>query len=207
MKNRIWRILTVTLTLCLAFSLAACRQNNAAVKGGFTPGLSANNEYFSTFFGLTCTLDDAWNMFDDAALKEKNQNTLSSLQGDYETAIKEAQFFTDLYAMNDENGDVLEIRVENLPTMYDQNPSEEEYMDILMSSLAGADPETVTGERVTVSVAGVSHPALKVTLDTGDYQYYDLSVPIREGDRMAIISVSTPEADRTNDILSTFSAL
>lgn len=187
-------------------------KNETATKK-FSQGTVDGNTYKSEYLGIGVTLDENWVFATEDEIRQLNEQVISALGNifgdDYEAALEQAPYETEMYAMNNTDIGVIEINIEN-DGLQGLTMSVEEYMDIadeqLRSLYDGLGVENLVIVRESFEFAGKTQMAFHMNGDYMGLSLESISVVIKNGARFATVAI-TSYTDSAEEIAAQFYAV
>ena len=179
----------------------------------FSPGTVDGNTYKSEYLGIGVTLDESWVFATEDEIRQLNEQVISSLGDifgdDYEKALEQAPYATEMYAMNNTDYGVIEINIEN-DGFRGLTMSVEDYMDIadeqLKEAYDGLGVENLVIVRESFEFAGKTQMAFHMNGDYMGLSLESISVIIKNGPRFATVAI-TSYTDSAEEIAAQFFAV
>ena len=173
-------------------------------------GKAEGNVYKSEFIGIGFNLPSGWTFYTDEQIRELNNFTTDMLEEDLQKAIQDANLIYDMYAQ-DASGNNVAINLEKVSALGSVIHSEEDYIDAslpaLKDALTSVGFSTVTTQKINVTLAGETHPAISIVASNGQVTVYEKVVCKKIGNYIACIAIATPNTDITDSVLNQFYAL
>lgn len=177
----------------------------------FSEGIREGNHYASSFLEIQCTLDDDWRILSDQELAEKNKttgDTTGNLLGeDYQKRLEKAGFFYDLLAQQKSGLSSLSLSIEKLSGT-GRYATEMQHaqlaVDDTKKTLEKMDVSEITTDVSEITFAGKTHACIRMKGTVSGWPVYATQVLLKQGERMAIITVESIATDDTDEILSLF---
>ena len=171
------------------------------------PGTSEGGTYENKYFGVSLTLPDPWDFYDEEQILEQNKLTDELFNGVLSEAYENAKTFADMMAV-DGLGSSVNATVENLGLLYGAILSEKEYMNLSLKNLpAGLEAAGITlvdSELVTMTVGGVEKNVITVSLNAQSVDVYEKIFCVKRGSYMLLITVAALEMDTVDAVLENF---
>lgn len=178
-------------------------------EGASVLGATDGGHYENVYFGVAYDFGAEWYVATDAELADLIGITADAI-GDaaFEQALEESGFAYSVYATADEGLTTLSVGVENLGILYGLTLTEEEYIDMsegmLVEALESVGLTNVTTEKVTMTLAGAEHPAVKVYGQIYEIDFFETIVVIKSGNYIACVTAGSYVEDVTDEILGGF---
>lgn len=171
---------------------------------GLNQGLVYENEYF----GIGCALGDDWNLYSQEEVEEINKQTATLLSDDYAKLLENAASITDMYAMNVNGVDTMNVGIQKLSKLEALAVTEQANLEaavpMIKEAFAQMGLTDMTTEIHTTTIAGVEHPVLWFGGMMGEYPVYEQLFCIKNGSYLASITVCSWLEDDTDDYLALF---
>jgi len=179
---------------------------------GASLGQYENGAYWNDDLGYGCNLDDSWVVFDEEQIAQLNQFAIEAYDDE---AIREqlsnVNMFYDMAAQNTTGTGMIQVMVENLGLVYGYILTEEQYIEITLKNLEAQLPAAgytnIDAKMVTVEFAGEECPAVSVYGEINGIAVYQLMVPIKVGNQIAVYAVASYVEDHNEEYLRYFYAL
>lgn len=208
-KKGLIRAAAIGGVLILLVGIFALVQSSKTPK--FSVGIREGNHYASSFLEIQCTLDDDWGILSDQELAEKNKtagDTTGNLMGeDYQKRLEKAGFFYDLLAQRRNDLTSLSLSIEKLSGT-GRYATEMQHAQLAVDDSKKAleimDVAEITTDVSEITFAGKTHACIRMKGTVSGWPVYATQVLLKQGDRMAVITVESIETDHTDEILSLF---
>ena len=221
------KITAILLALIMLLSLSSCTSSNVNGKietenetentteenTGFSVGTVSGGKYTNEYFGIGCELGEDWVFANEDEIRQLNEKVIDNLGevlgDDYEMALEDAPYVTDMLASNQTTASSININIEN------SGPqgllmSVDDYMDAadkdLADTLYGLGIDNLSVERATYDFAGKTQKAFKVTGDYLGLDFEEILLVIKKGARFVSISI-TSYFGNAEEILDLFYAV
>lgn len=173
-----------------------------------TPEVEGGNSgiiYRNTAFGFGCVLNENWLYADDSGLEARKEVSIAAAE---KAVLDDADFFVDFYAYAEDESASVEVIVENMGVLYGAVWDEEQYLrnslKKIESYLEETEMEYGTAEEDDIDLGGEERKSIRVTGSVQDVPLYQRQVYIKNGDYMAILSVTCYQIDISDAILELF---
>ena len=171
------------------------------------PGKAEGGTYKNEYFGVSLTLPDPWDFYDEEQILEQNKLTDELFNGALSEAYENAKTFADMMAA-DGLGSSVNANVENLGLLYGAILSEKEYMNLslknLPEGLAAAGITLVDSELVTMTVGGVEKNVITISVNAQGVDVYEKIFCVKRGSYMLVLTVAALEMDTVDAVLENF---
>jgi len=77
-------------------------------------GVSSGKEYVNKYFAIGCTFDANWDLQSQEAIEENNKKAVELTSDDYKDIFETASTITDMYAVNVNQMDTINITIQKL---------------------------------------------------------------------------------------------
>ncbi len=206
------RFLALGLCLLLLGCMTACGDPAATTDtpSQYTPATVENNTYRSTFLGIGAQLPTHFTIYTTEQLEELNGFSLDTTSDAFREGVEKAQILYDLYASNN-NGDAVDIQLENLEISKLQADTAAAYADLavgeLQKTLESMGYQEVSAAVIELSFAGQTHPAIRATAKIGQFTLYQTVVCVKVARYVARITAGSFNEETVTELLSAFYAL
>ena len=157
--------------------------------------------------GYGVELDASWYAYSEEEILQANSLTIDQFDDEsIKQQLANSDMFCDMIAQKLDGTAFIQVNVENLGVLYGSLLTVDDYIDISMSklepALLSAGYASVTTEKVTVTIDGKELPAIAVSGVFSGIDVYQLMIPVKSGDRIVCIGLSTYMTDTTSDYLN-----
>ena len=228
------KLLALLLCLALVLSFAACSPvSNDSIRGSvtqkpsadadnddtadeetpeFSIGVNTGNKWENSYLGLGCKLSDEFTFYDDDEIEELNRNTMQSLGeslgDDYLESIKDLDFFYDMYVTTEDASSTINVMIENHTASeligFDAKKSIEKTLPNLKSSYEGMGYTNVQVSATTLTLAGKTFQAAKLTADFQSLTATAYSAMGRVGNHLYSIAMFTFDPVKLQELIDSF---
>ena len=186
-------------------------ENSTDTSATISLGHTESNTYESTFLGIGCKFDKSWTFMSDDQIKENNKMASELIDNKaISNALESGSILTDMMVQNTTTGSNTSIAIEKLHSSM-KDITEEEYIDIVTPQMVGtlesAGFSNVITEKVTVTFTGKECYALKITSSVNKVAVNQLQIPIRKGDYMACVTLTSFGDSTVDEMLTAFYTL
>ncbi len=177
-------------------------------------GEKEENVYRNDIFGIRASFPEGWAILSDEQAAEMTGAVREVLdKEELAKLLEESGAVCDLYALNDENGDNVNIQLQKLEINRIQSALLTEEMIVaenvktLPDMLEGSGMEIIEIKQVTIPFAGKDHPGMELSLNIqGAATGYERVVILKHGNYLATITSFSLDAARADDGLNCFEA-
>lgn len=224
------RLLTLITAALLLFSFAACTEDNPVANSSvavvssqatskieqkeFALGTITGNKYESEFLGLGAELGANWTVYTKEQIMELNNIIVDTMNDeDIKEILSNADVVYDLYAMNMQDGQSVNIVLEPVDKLTALVTTEEQYIsnalsgNIFESALEGMGYSNIQAEESTATFLSKERKSIRITAEINGVAFYEELVVIKQGNYFAVITVSSLLDDMTADLFSQFYSL
>lgn len=174
-------------------------------------GTTASNTYTNKFLKLRCTLDSDWEFYTDEEIRELNQLTQDSLSDQYAEMVKNADTLQDMYAINNETGETVNITISKMSLFAGAVLTTEDYADMaipqLGPALESAGMTDVQVSKDTISFTGEDTTALRITCKVDGYDLFETMAVLKRGAYIICITSASYVEDTTMGALDAFAKI
>ncbi len=220
------KMFAFVLSMLFLFCLTSCSENDTkevtsassvaskavsqAQEKEFSFGTTTANKYESNFLGLGAELGESWEFYTDDQIMTLNNLTLDMLDEDIRERLSEADVIYDMYAVNTDNAQSVNIVFEKLGLVNSVVMSEDQYIEATLADTALVDAlesvgyTDITAEKSTATVGGKERKSIKITAQINGILFYEELACLKVGDYIGVITVASVNEDNTADIFAEF---
>ena len=193
------KLLALTLSLLLVFSMAACGEKAAE----FEPGKISGTRYESAFAGIVCELGSDWKFMSEEEIRENNKIAADLAGEEYTKAIQQMTNVTDMMANRSNGTDTVLVAFEKVVSTSEQKYAEasKENMQKSLESM-GMTNVTVTIGKGTF--AGEEHVSIDVSAKYSGFDIYEKCAVVKCGKYMMIVTACTWNTNSCQSVLDKF---
>lgn len=174
-------------------------------------GTTASNTYTNKFLKLRCTLGSDWEFYTDEQIRELNQLTQDSLSDQYAEMVKNADTLQDMYAINNETGETVNITISKMNLFAGAVLTTEDYADMaipqLGPALESAGMTDVQVSKDTISFTGEETTALRITCKVEGFDLFETMAVLKRGAYIICITSASYVEDTTMGALNAFAKI
>lgn len=174
-------------------------------------GTTDSNTYTNKFLKLRCTLGADWEFYTDEEIRELNQLTQDSLSDQYAEMVKNADTLQDMYAINNETGETVNITISKMSLFAGAVLTTEDYADMaipqLGPALESAGMTDVQVSKDTISFTGEDTTALRITCKVDGYDLFETMAVLKRGAYIICITSASYIEDTTMGALDAFAKI
>ncbi|MBP3686174.1 MAG: hypothetical protein J6J21_04005 [Clostridia bacterium] len=171
------------------------------------PGKAEGGTYKNEYFGVSLTLPEPWDFYDEEQILEQNKLTDELFNGALSEAYENAKTFADMMAA-DGLGSSVNANVENLGLLYGAVLSEDEYLDLsvknLPSAFASAGITDFDAEIETAMVGGQEKSVVAIRLNTNGVEVFEKIFCVKRASHVLVVTVGALEMDTVDAVLENF---
>lgn len=171
------------------------------------PGKAEGGTYKNEYFGVSLTLPDPWDFYDEEQILEQNKLTDELFNGALSEAYENAKTFADMMAA-DGLGSSVNANVENLGLLYGAVLSEDEYLDLsvknLPSAFASAGITDFDAEIETATIDGQEKNVVAIRLNTNGVEVFEKIFCVKRASHVLVVTVGALEMDTVDAVLENF---
>ena len=164
--------------------------------------------YENNFIGIGCALDSDWYFYSEEEMQELNNYTAEVAGEKYEEAIQNTDLIYDMYAINDNQLDNININLEKMSnaelSSVDFEAAYEATIPAIEETYSNMGYGDLKIEVDTLNLADKEFTCLKSSGDINGLKMYQKIFPIKCNGYLASITVTTYEEDTTDELLSKF---
>ena len=224
------RLLTLITAALLLFSFAACTEDNPVANSSvavvssqatskieqkeFALGTITGNKYESEFLGLGAEFGANWTVYTKEQIMELNNIIVDTMNDeDIKEILSNADVVYDLYAMNMQDGQSVNIVLEPVDKLTALVTTQEQYIsnalsgNIFESALEGMGYSNIQAEESTATFLSKERKSIRITAEINGVAFYEELVVIKQGNYFAVITVSSLLDDMTANLFSQFYSL
>lgn len=195
------------IALCASMLLTACGSTQTVEYKHSK--VDANGKFTCELLGIGADFDTSvWTFVDDSTIAAAN-GASSVSDADLKAVLDKSGALQEMMAMQESGTNVLMV-YENTDVTKLGNVSEDDYIgksvDLFEQQLK-QQLDNVSSKKVSVTIAGQSHPALDAQGDVEGETLYSRYICIRKGQYVAIISINALEESEINEITKMFYSL
>ena len=185
--------------------------SQAAQAAEFSLGTTTGSKYENEFIGIGFAAPDGWTFYTDAQIKELNQATADMMDEEYAEVISRASLVYDMMVQDSATGSSVNINMEKATAAAVKQLDLEEYLENNLSAVSDSLSSmgfTVTDNKISdVTLAGKATKGLWLKSTYSGVEMYQLVMPIKCNDYIAVATVTTVGGDTTSDVLDCFYAV
>lgn len=174
-------------------------------------GTTDSNTYTNKFLKLRCTLGSDWEFYTDEEIRELNQLTQDSLSDQYAEMVKNADTLQDMYAINNETGETVNITISKMSLFAGAVLTTEDYADMaipqLGPALESAGMTDVQVSKDTISFTGEDTTVLRITCKVDGYDLFETMAVLKRGAYIVCITSASYVEDTTMGALNAFAKI
>lgn len=174
-------------------------------------GSSDGSTYTSTFLGLKCTLGGDWVFYSDEEILEMNQLAQDMMDEEMAERIRSASTLQDMYAVNTETGETVNITISNTGSLFGTILSADAYANAALPQLTPAMQsiglENVTVEKSSTVFVGKTETTILIAGDFDGTPFYETMVVLKRGSYVACITAASYVENTTGLTLNAFDLL
>lgn len=174
----------------------------------FAFGVTNNKQYRSDFIGVSCTIPEDWDFFDEESIKELNDIALDAIDEDIAEKLKNANVIYDMYASNAGTADNVNINLEKIPSYMLSNLDVEEVLKKQFTTIeqslesAGASVDEI--KYIEIEVDGQKFDGISIDSTLLGTKLYQKMIALNRGNYLVYITATSYDASGTDEILSFF---
>lgn len=178
----------------------------------FSIGVNTGNKWENSYLGLGCELGEEFTFYDDDEIEELNRNTMASLGetlgDDYLESIKDLDFFYDMYVTTEDASSTINVMIENHSALelvgFDAKKTIEQSLPSLKTSYEGMGYTNVQVSATTLTLAGKTFQAAKLTADFDDVTATAYSAMGRVGNHLYSIAIFSFDPVKLEELIDSF---
>lgn len=174
----------------------------------FAFGVTNGKQYKSDFIGISCTIPEDWDFFDEEAIKELNDIALDAMDDDIAEKLKNANVIYDMYASNASTADNVNINLEKIPSYMASNLNVEEVLKkqftAIEQSLESAGASVNEIKYIEIEVDGQKIDGVFITSTVSGTKLYQKMIAFDRGNYLVYITATSFDANGADEILSFF---
>ena len=205
MKNL--KFATAGIAVCAGMLLTAC--SSAGSVDYIQSTITSDGKFTCELFGIGADFDtEIWTFYTDDQIADAN-GAASTSNADMTAAIKKTGGVQNMGATQ-ESGSSMMMLVEDTNVTKLGNLSEEAYLDASKKLLEDQFAELIdnmSSNTTTVTVAGISHPALDLSGEIYEIPYYGRYIFFKNGNLMAILNINSFDKDEIDEVIAQFYSL
>lgn len=183
-------------------------ENSATASEEFSAGDTEGLTYENKFIGLGCRLDSNWSFYSDEQIKELN-NIATDLAGEeYEKALENADLVYDMYAINSNQTDSINVILEKVSSLQlaalDITENFETIFPTIKQSLENMGYTNVTYEIGSIRIDDREFANLNTVAEINGIKMYQSTIAVKCGGYLANIAVTTFNDNLTASIFDKF---
>lgn len=168
-------------------------------------------KYISETFGISVTLDDNWEVYDDSKLASLSVITGSSDE-DFVNALDSKGYVFDFFAQSyDKNNNSINISVDNLKNSGDMLLSEEKIaqnsLEQLKTQFEALGSKVEKAEKTTTNFAGKEMHSNEYKIVINGVTVYEIHVFIKKGNYLCSVTLDSFSEDDVKNLAGMFNAL
>ena len=171
------------------------------------PGKAEGGTYENKYFGVSLTLPDPWDFYDEEQILEQNKLTDELFNGALSEAYENAKTFADMMAA-DGLGSSVNANVENLGLLYGAVLSEDEYLDLsvknLPSAFASAGITDFDAEIETATIDGQEKNVVAIRLNTNGVEVFEKIFCVKRASHVLVVTVGALDMATVDETLEHF---
>lgn len=174
----------------------------------FAFGVTNGKQYKSDFIGISCTIPEDWDFFDEESIKELNDIALDAMDDDIAEKLKNANVIYDMYASNASTADNVNINLEKIPSYMASNLNVEEVLKKQFTTIeqslesAGASVDEI--KYIEIGVDGQKFDGISINSTVSGTKLYQKMVAFNRGNYLVYITATSFDANGADEILSFF---
>ena len=162
----------------------------------------SGNTFKSNLFKIQAELDDDWEFGDDSVIAKLNGMAGTS-DADFEKAIKENNVFYDTLATKSTGSNFI-IAMPNTDMLGSIALSEKTYAEATLEGIKGIDSSAAVS---TITFAGKTHQAIKVTNDSMGTSFKQCLVFVKSGQNICMITFTCFTDEELDEVMGWFTSL
>ena len=194
-------------------SSEASQEVTAAI-GQLAYGTVNNDCYESMTLGYGIQLD-GWTIYNRKALAELD-GYKGEIPDEASEFMKKNKSFTDLHAVASDELQIIDIQIHEMKAMFGMTISQKEWEELLpdvVSQMKSSVENKLTvksadAQLLNVDLEGITYPAIQInTIFISGVKTFQKQLYMTRGDYLVIITITTYNSDKTNDVLDCFYSL
>lgn len=175
-------------------------------------GTTKDGTYINEDLGFGCTLDEEWILLSEDEIAALNQLSIDSFDDEtIQEQLANVDMFYELVAQHGQGLGMIQVVVENLGRLYGSVLTLDQYIELTVQSLEASMPATgiqdCVVETLTVRFGGGDRDAIRFTGNMSGVEIYQMMVPIKYGEQVALYAVTSYGEDLCGEYLSLFYAV
>ncbi|MBQ8539641.1 MAG: hypothetical protein IJ433_08320 [Ruminococcus sp.] len=211
------KLLALLLSVMMIFSVTACgsttsedeiRGEQKTSEEAYSAGSVDGLKYESTFIGIGCNLPENWSFYTDEQIRELNNVTTDAAGEEYEKLMQDAQLVYDMYAVNNNNVDSINVNLEKVDSVtllaLDMKDYYEHSVDSIETAYTnmGATNFDYTIGKVTID--GEEFDSLDVVAEINGTKLYQTAFAKKCSGYVANITITSIDEATVKSILDSF---
>lgn len=195
------------IAVCAGMLLTACSagENVDYIQSTVT----SDGKFTCELYGIGADFDtEIWTFYTDAEIASAN-GANSTSNADMAAAIKKIGGVQNMGAVQ-ESGASMMMLVEDTNVTKLGNLTEEAYLEASKKLLEDQFAELIdnmNSKTTTVTVAGISHPALELSGEIYEIPYYGRYIFFKNGNLMAVLNINSFDKDEIDEVTAQFYSL
>lgn len=205
------RFFTLSLTILMIFSLAACNKKEETTRKRVElTGTVNGTTYESRFIGIGCKLDSYWTFKTDEELRDFGKIAGDTVGKEYHELLSKSDLFYDMHATGFNKKDSININLQKLSKAtvdkLDLNRNYEKFIPAIKPSIENQGYKNVICELDTITIGDQSFPCMRIEAQHfyDRSKLYKLVFSVKCDIYLANITITTYSMDYIDNLIDCF---